>query len=91
MPRWPSRWAAATGQTRSGFSDASSGRHSVFDCRILLNGGVDDVIHEREEFAGDLSFAVLKPDVFINEHACAADKKADTAPCLRQADPAIAP
>lgn len=58
-------------------NDAAGGGRSAFDWRILLNGKVDEMIHERGGFAGDLPFAELKPRVLINGRAMAAGQEQD--------------
>ena len=68
-------------------SDASRGRRSPFDWRILLNGKADKMIYERGGFVGDLPFTELKSQVLINERAKAADRDAEFSKRIRNGLP----
>jgi len=68
-------------------SDASRGRRSPFDWRILLNGKADEMIYERGGFVGDLPFTELKSQVLINERAKTADQDAEFSKRIRKGLP----
>jgi hypothetical protein len=58
-------------------SNAATGRRTPFDWRILLNGGLDQMLFERGVLASTLPFAELKPRSHINDAAQSADAEPD--------------
>lgn len=52
---------------------AAQGKHPRWDWRVLLNGRADQMMYERGNLAGDLPYAELKAQAFINPTAQAAN------------------
>ncbi len=66
---------------------AAQGKHPRWDWRLLLNGHADQMMYERGNLAGDLSYAELKAKAFINPAAQAADQDPDFSQRLRAGRP----
>lgn len=70
---------------------AAQGRHPRWDWRILFNGRADQMLYERGDLAGDLSYPELKAKAYINPAAKAADQAPDFSQRIRAERPGFAP
>ncbi len=64
-------------------ADASLGRTSPWDWRILANGKLDELLYERGRIAGSLPFPELKARAHINQIARAADQSPNFSAAIR--------
>jgi hypothetical protein len=60
------------------------GKPPPWDWRILLNGFADQMLYERGDFVGKLSFVDLRNQALINEKAKAADQDPDFSRRIRE-------
>jgi hypothetical protein len=61
-----------------------AGKEVRWDWRILLNGKADEMMYERGDLLGDLPFAELKKNSYINPIARATDVAADFSTNIRK-------
>jgi hypothetical protein len=73
-----------TTNVASHVAQSRAGESVRWDWRILLNGKGDEMMYERGDLAGDLPFAELKQNAYINPAARAADNAPDFSRLIRE-------